>query len=205
MQCQHEQMPLSCRRSHADSCTSCNPQEYVASFRPLLLDECAALLLRGGGMADQPPPQAVVTSGTEQVAGSSSSRCVAACKARDGWSVTAPEQNNLSAHHSCRRSRALGTSHCPRKPVHCVLPQDGDFTQVHLTMNLNAPSDFSDNDCVLLSSRHPEVGTLGRRLHHLTTVTQPCHPASGHITAAGCRNCNMTQTQQPQGWHRARC
>jgi hypothetical protein len=39
----------------------------VAAFRPLLLDECAALLLRGGGLADQPQPQAVVTSGTEQV------------------------------------------------------------------------------------------------------------------------------------------
>lgn len=35
--------------------------------------------------------------------------------------------------------------------------QDGNFTQVHLTMNQGAPSDFSDNDCVLLSQRHPEV------------------------------------------------
>lgn len=42
-------------------------QEYVAAFRPLLLDECAALLLRGGGLAEQPQPQAAALSGTEQV------------------------------------------------------------------------------------------------------------------------------------------
>jgi hypothetical protein len=148
----------------AKLCTLHKPQEYVASFRPLLLDECAALLLRGGGMSDQPPPQAVVTSGTEQVAGSSTPcRC------------GRPTQRTVVALQIHTASRALSASqfykdaersahHTVRiKAVHSLLLQDGEFTQVHLTMNVNAPSDFSDNDCVLLSSRHPEVCAAGLR------------------------------------------
>lgn len=95
-------------------------QEYVQAFRPLLLDECAALLLRGGGhdrsgYKEQPPAQAGSVSTVEE---------------------------------------------------------DGDFTQVHLTMNQDAPSDFSDNDCVLLSQRHPESDRASESPHALAWVSR---------------------------------
>ena len=59
--------------------------------------------------------------------------------------------------HCVKAGDQLGLGHTLTPCVLRVLPQDGEFTQVHLTMNTNAPAEFSDNDCVLLSSRHPEV------------------------------------------------